>query len=392
MNFPERFRQLDRLLDGYAWLWRPQPYKQARPRWCEELPGLCDALLELSDDELQGLTEDAAALVSLLAEYLPDVAALNTLTALPECEGSELADTGPHFTSGIPGRKWQQITAFASALGGVKAPLLEWCGGKGHLGRLLARQWQHPVLTLELDEDLCAQGEAMAGRTRVAQRFHRGDALKPEARNLLAGRHGVALHACGELHRSLIRHAVEAGAPALDVAPCCYHLHGSENYEPLSEGVHLQLSRDDMRVAVTETVTAAGREVHQRDREMAWKLGFDLLRRELTGEERYRPIKPIDKAWLKLDFAGFCRLLAEREGLVLDTGIDWERYEALGWLRQRETMRLSLVRHAFRRAIEVWLVLDLANYLTGKGYEVSLCTFCERELTPRNILLSARLL
>jgi hypothetical protein len=70
--------------------------------------------------------------------------------------------------------------------------------------------------------------------------------------------------------------------------------------------------------------------------------------------------------------------------------IDWDRYEALGWQRQHETMRLSLVRHAFRRAIEVWLVLDLVNYLIGKGYEVGLCTFCERELTPRNILISAR--
>ena len=54
-------------------------------------------------------------------------------------------------------------------------------------------------------------------------------------------------------------------------------------------------------------------------------------------------------------------------------------------------MRLSLLRAAFRRALEMWLVLDMANFITENGYQVALSTFCERELTPRNILISARL-
>ena len=53
-------------------------------------------------------------------------------------------------------------------------------------------------------------------------------------------------------------------------------------------------------------------------------------------------------------------------------------------------MRLSIVRHAFRRPLEVWLALDLGLFLEGAGYEVSLGTFCPRRLTPRNLLLSAR--
>ncbi len=143
-------------------------------------------------------------------------------------------------------------------------------------------------------------------------------------------------------------------------------------------------------MAVTETVTAVGREVRLRDREMAWKLGFDWLRRELDADDRYRPIKPIDKSWLKQDFAGFCRLLAEREGLHLPPAPDWPAAEAAGWRRQRETMRLSLPRHAFRRAIELWLVLDLATFIESHGYRVKVGSFCARGLTPRNILISAR--
>ena len=53
-------------------------------------------------------------------------------------------------------------------------------------------------------------------------------------------------------------------------------------------------------------------------------------------------------------------------------------------------MRLSVVRHAFRRALEVWLVLDLAVHLESRGYRVDVGQFCERALTPRNLLISAR--
>ena len=390
MNLALRFRQLDTFLADHAWLWRPQPFKQARPEWCTRLPALCETLLALSDAELSSLTDDAPALTALLAEHLPALNALDELCRIPAREATALADLGPHFASSIPGRKWRQVTAFAAALGPVRAPLLEWCGGKGHLGRLLAAQWHRPVLTLDHDPGLCGEGEQLARRAQVAQAFRIDDALAPSAAAALAGRHAVALHACGELHRSLVRRAVQAKAPALDIAPCCYHLFLDGEYRPFSKNTQLKPRRDDLRLAVTETVTAIAREVRLRDREMAWKLGFDLLRRDAGEEEGYRAIRPIDKAWLKRDFAGFCRILAKREGASLAGELDWEAAEAAGWQRQRETMRLSLVRHAFRRAIELWLVLDLAHLLDTNGYAVHLGTFCARELTPRNILISAR--
>lgn len=390
MNLAQRFRQLDSMLADHVWLWQSQPFKQARPAWCERLPVLCETLLSLSDEELTHLTNDGAALTDLLIEHLPALAPLHTLQDLPPLPKQTLINLGPHFHSAIPGRKWQQITAFASSLDTVNLPLLEWCGGKGHLGRLLSAQWQQPVLTLEHNKKLCDEGERLARRVKSQQAFRLDDALSPSAASAVHGRHAIALHACGELHRSMVRRSVAAKVPALDFAPCCYHLHGDDEYRPLTAGAQLKLDRDDMRLAVTETVTAVGREVRRRDQEMAWKLGFDQLRRDVSGSDEYQPIKPIDKGWLNLDFAGFCRALAKREMVLLRDDIDWERYEAAGWQRQRETMRLSLVRHAFRRAIELWLVLDLVNYLVSHGYEVRVGTFCERGVTPRNILVSAR--
>ena len=43
---------------------------------------------------------------------------------------------------------------------------------------------------------------------------------------------------------------------------------------------------------------------------------------------------------------------------------------------------------AFGRVLELRIVLDAL--LAEQGFAVSLTTFCERALTPRNLLLSAR--
>ena len=109
------------------------------------------------------------------------------------------------------------IDAFAAAVGEVRQPLLEWCAGKGHLGRLLGARWGVPVHSLELDAALCAEGQRLAGRLHLRQDFMAGDALAPRALAGSAGRHAVALHACGDLHRRLVAGAGEAGLPALDL-------------------------------------------------------------------------------------------------------------------------------------------------------------------------------
>jgi hypothetical protein len=386
----QNFIRLGDLLADHHWLWHPQPYKTARPEWCRHLPGLTGALLELSDQEVATLEADHMLLIRLLASHVPALVELESLIALPERVKSVATEASPHLQWEIPGRKWAQIEAFADSIGPVHGPLLDWCGGRGHLGRLLSKRWQVPVTTLELDSRLCLSGAHLARRARVPQDFINTDALATMADGYLSGRHVVALHACGDLHRSLVHRAVENHATALDISPCCFHLTGGNGYRPYAPQARLALSKEDLRLAVTETVTASPREVQQRNREMAWKLGFEQLRRDAGGAGTYHSIKPIDKSWLKLGFGGFCQALARREGLPLPAEVDWSGYEILGWQRQREVIRLSLVRQGFRRALEVWLVLDMANYLADNGYRVVVGTFCERRVSPRNILISAR--
>lgn len=387
MRLSERQRQLDTRLLAFRQLWHPQPFREIRPAWCEQWPALLDELLALPDTEAVRLNDDGTAALALLARHLPDVAALQALADWPVLPATALKEQDRFWAWEIPGRKRQQIEAFAAKASNGGQPVLDWCGGKGHLGRLLAQQWQTPVHTLEIDPVLCAAGEELARRGAVDQQFVVADALAvgdwPKA-----GGHAVALHACGELHRRLIRRGVEEGAARLDVAPCCYYRGVDGNYQPLSEGLSLVLSRDDTRLAVTETVTAAAREARNRDRAMAWKLGFDAWRRAETGSG-YRSFKPVPDAWMRGGFADFLSHMSRREGLPQPAAKHTGRFEELGWQRWRDVRRLAIVRHAFRRLLESWLVLDLAVFLEGRGYVVEVGVFCERSLSPRNLLVSA---
>lgn len=386
----DRLAQLDTFLCNTRSLWQPQPFKQARPAWCDLYPQLTEALLTLDDEQLQFYSDSPESFLPWLVEQLPELTPLLSWHALPAKAAIDIELPGNRFFDGMGGRKRSQIEAFTRHSGQIEHTVVEWCGGKGHLGRLLGRSWHKPVTTLEWDAVLCEAGCVAAEKAGIDQVFHVTDVLQPDLPVALAHQHAVALHACGELHRTLVRHSIKQTAAALDIVPCCYGLGCDDIYQPFTEGLSLQLQKDDMRLAVTETVTAGQREVVQRNKEMAWKLGYIELRKQQAGETGYRNIKPIRKSWLQLSFREFCQQLDQREGLMRTGDADWDRFEQLGWQRQGEVMRLLLLRHSFRRPLELWLVLDMVCALEAEDYQVEYGTFCERQMTPRNIMISAR--
>jgi hypothetical protein len=140
---------------------------------------------------------------------------------------------------------------------------------------------------------------------------------------------------------------------------------------------------------VQETVTAPLRVREQTELVRQWRLGFDGLQRELRGEDTYLPLPPHPSRLMREGFEAFSRWAADKKGLELPGQVDWAHWEQLGQVRSRQVRRYELVRHLFRRPLELWLVLDYAMALEEAGYRVRVGTFCERALTPRNLLVDA---
>lgn len=389
-----RFRALERLLRAHEPFWSVSPFHVPRPAWVTSHGALARELLALPQARLQALARDDEALRDRLARHLPGLRSLGVLARDAGADPPEPTRGDPErlFTH-VPGAKRCQVEAFVATLEGASAPaapILEWCAGKGHLGRWLARRHGRPVTSIEIDPRLCRDGARLAARVGAEQRFECRDVLAPDARSLAGGRHAVALHACGDLHRRLVEDVVRTRAPALDLAPCCYDRTAGSRYRPLAPGARLAPDRTALRLAVTDLAAGACRDRRRWAVEPAWKLAWKQLRPSLGGRPFGAGIAPVPRAWLRDGFRAYVERLAAREGKAVPAATDWPALEAEGRRLAARFDRLNLVRLAFRRSLECWLVLDLAVALLAAGYRVSVRVFAQPTVTPRNLLVSAR--
>lgn len=402
MTLEESARRLATLLGEAAPFWRPAPFYDD-PRWVTELPALAGSLLSVADEHLERLDRHPEQLTGFVGEHL--AAALDASQLARNCidgfTGTPLAEP-ESLARDIPGRKWQQTLHLAAVVAPQPADeIVDWCCGKAHLGRLLARVVHLPVTGIEWNEVLVDEGNKLAEREQLPVRVIAMDALavSPADGLLRTDTHAVALHACGDLHVALLRAGSSAGIDGFTIAPCCYHRTREAHWQPMSAALadagptsarhSLRLARDELRLAVRETVTASTRVASQSRQLAAWRLGFDHLQRELRGMDAHLSTPPRPARVLAAGFAAFCHDLAAHHGLVLPADTDFARHEAAGRQRLARVRRLELLRHAFRRPLEVLLVADRALFLAEQGYRVRIVEFCPRALTPRNLAILA---
>ncbi|KAA6181272.1 methyltransferase [Pseudomonas veronii] len=384
-----RFQALDAFLVEHQGLWRPRPFTHSRLPWETQHPQLAQWLRQRSLADAESSHNQPHDLPA--PAPFPQLAAQALrLSAVDKLPTQPLAAARHRLNVDVPGRKWQQIEAFGAALHFAQTPShwLDWCAGKGHLGRRLLQPGQQ-LTCLEYDPALIASGQALSDRHRLPVTHRLQDVMATVAIN--PDHTPVALHACGDLHVRLLHAASAAGCKQLALAPCCYNRINAERYQALSgagRASRLQLSVEDLGLPLSETVTAGARARAQRDTSMARRLGFDQLQRQLRGCDEYLPTPSLPASWLDQPFADYCRELASLKGL--STGEqDWPALEADGWRRLAEVRNLELLRGLFRRPLELWLVLDRALFLAEKGYRVEVGSFCESTLTPRNLMVLA---
>lgn len=389
----ERFKALDSFLLAHQSLWRPKPFTQLRMPWEERHPELADWLRGRSLAEAES---DHNHPQRLNAPFpFPQLAAeADALAWVPELPAHPIDPVESRMSVDVPGRKWQQIEAFARHLDFRHSSThwLDWCSGKGHLGRRLTQGGQ-ALTCLEHDPTLVEAGRKLSARLRINADHVRQDVMAHDtSHNLHPWQTPVALHACGDLHVRLIQLASQNGCRQMAIAPCCYNRTQAEHYQALSATGResaLTLSRDELGLPLSETVTAGARVRRQRDASMARRLGFDLLQRDLRGIDAYLPTPSLPTAWLEKSYVEYCIELARLKELPTPGQRDWAALEAAGWNRLAQVRNLELVRNLFRRPMEIWLLLDRALYIQEQGYRVSVGTFCDSKVTPRNLLIIA---
>lgn len=399
-NWAQGQHRLGHWLGEQDALWRFSPFDEAgleqiKARLSPKLSGI---LTGLREDEVLGMLaaeDEGRALRVHLAPGLPALAEIQqTLDEM--IPGLRRAATEPatlhmmHARRGIGGRKLEQIDAFLDAVGPLRMPALDWCAGKGHLGRLAALRDDVAVDCLERDPALCRSGAQLARRDAVTLRFIAADALSPVAEPQLAGRHVLALHACGELHRRLVDHADRLGVRALDVAPCCHHRGNDLSDLAADAATPFAPAPSQLRLSVTGYATASASQRQRHRRLLGWQCALRRVSRQCWGLLSDSLPSQQAGAAEACRFSDWAAPAARKHGMSLPAAPELAAHEAAGHAEALDMLRASLLRLACQRPIETWLVARLAARLEGQGYAVTVRRFCAASLTPRNLLVSAR--
>jgi len=389
----EQFLQLDLLLTRYQQFWRFSPFHFSELPWSQTR--LNQVLQQLDADEIVRLEQNEASCRSFFFEFFPELSQRKAFDP-PTAQSVAAAPTELPFwfSRDIKGRKLEQIQYFSAQMQQSKLPVLEWCAGKGHLGRWLSFSQQREVKSLEWQPLLCQDGQQQAEKLKLPQGFIQADALAADSENYVkVEQQAIALHACGDLHIRLLQLASRTGTKQLDIVPCCYHLIATEQYQALSTEAQLsqlgKLHRDELKLAVQAQVTAGERVARLRHTEVLWRLAYQELYQSLQRTTQYRSLSSVSKHWFSGEFSAFAHSAAEQHQWQIPADTNWQHYLQLGQQRHVLVQKMQLVRSLFRPLLEQWLVLDRALFLQQQGYQVNVKQFCDYQLTPRNLLISA---
>ncbi len=380
----ERFRAVDAFLDAHRSFWQPRPFHGDPLPWVDQAPDLAHWLRGKSQDWVDA-NEDRAALEpdcppTLLGMHQQAQA----LCALPLLQGAE-QPLDLRLTRGIPGRKLGQIQAFAQvAIPRLTTEVLaDWCAGKAHLSRSLAKLSGAQVHSYERQAALCEKAESLASAQGVKLQAHLVD-VRSQPPELPSNATLLGLHACGELSDIALSQAHEAGLPALMLAPCCHHKRQSRHYTPRSslgnQSLLGGLDESTLRLSTARVVIATRRMKRIRANKMLYRVAYRSL---VPGTFKSGP-----ESWFTHSFAAFCERISAREGHTLppfDSEALLEKASAEVLLARA----LGMVRAPFRRPIELWLNLDRALFLEENGWSIEIGRFCAESVSPRDILIAA---
>lgn len=393
--YNKHFQQLDNYLTELQLFWKFEAFHHGDYPWRDSHPALAGFLDGLSDQELQTYLQHPEQLFTKLTTFLESLRSLSD--PLFAVEQLVIVEKELPFwlSTGIKGRKWTQISSFAQQVDNQQS-VVEWCAGKGHLGRLISWQQQLPVTSIEWQQKLCDLGEQVSTKMQLKQTFKQADVLKGEADSCIhADCHAIALHACGDLHLRLIKLAKKEQPKQLTISPCCYHLTEQMVYQPCSlQGASsmLEITKQELKLAVSKRATSGQRQARLGEQEVLWRLAFDELQKQCLKTKNYFPLPSFPKTLLSNTFNDFVNWAKTEKSLTFEQPNNLQTFLDLAEKRLKKVRRMELLSQFFVAPLELWLVYDRVLALQESGYQVKLSRFCATDITPRNLLIQAKII
>ena len=153
-----RFYELSKFLKAHQDLWRNRPFYKLPLSWEGDYPEISKWLRSFSEPEIERYAECLSEHPSLpqpFSDWLKEGERLSELGFFP-CSELSLSSS---WSKGIPGKKQKQIQAFCGVLDSLSSKnisqVVDWCSGKGHLGRTWSLLNKTSTVFVEKEGRLC---------------------------------------------------------------------------------------------------------------------------------------------------------------------------------------------------------------------------------------------
>ena len=266
-------------------------------------------------------------------------------------------------------------------------------GGKGHLSAALTYQKARQSTCIDMNQQLQIQGikrlqkwlsDSLSKIQFTHQKIdttHPIPSSKNPTNTTLIG-----LHSCGNLSSQIITQGVKNGLGHIVNFGCCYHhIQGDYNLSEQGKQQNLWFSHEALHLAAHAHRIIDTAVIHKRNmvKRYRYALHFYLTDHFQTNFQKVGDGKTTD---YQGTFAAYAKkfvpqLLSDIPDDLLESYFYKEKTQ-----RAIQTVLLAdSLRNVLGRLIELYIVLDRSLFLEEKGYKVTLDTYFNREISPRNL-------
>ena len=380
----------------------PNPLEGYPMEWVEDLRRFQNKedVIRLEKKDVWGLIENPS-----LIEFYRRIEELTALPSIPEY--APMPEEPWTWLYIIP-KKQHEIRHLAPHLHHLYRKhqidrVIDIGGGIGLLAQTLNNQYQLKVTTLDMDPVLQTTGK------NRHEKYAKDPSNKVQYKNIKVEAHGefveiieqnvmpIGLHTCGKLALDLIRVSSSKKVPALVNFGCCYQtLDKSADLQNISKFAqsldHLWMTKFALTLSCR-----AHHKMDEEDYDLKLKVKLYRYAIHMLLHDKYgiKDLVSLGNSSPKLYEQSFGVYVQEQFKRVQieprHTEEELNSYFADPDLKIliARMMAADLIRNALGRVMELYLLLDRAIYLEEQGYEVQVQEFFNKELSPRNIGITA---
>lgn len=203
----------------------------------------------------------------------------------------------------------------------------------------------------------------------------------------------IGLHTCGNLSNELINYHLNFSTSKLVNIPCCYHkLNNSQiNLSKFARNNSpLNFSKYAKDMAAKSYKELSLRDFEHKLKVKNYRYALHLFRYE-NGDDQFTSLGKTQQKDYGLSFSEYTKKyspdLNSISNLQLESFINSNKTKE----QVLELICLGILRNQLGRLVELYIVLDRVLYLQEANKEVQLHTIFDRNLSPRNLLITSHL-